>query len=90
MYEDDEIKAKAFYFAGRIVAKKGISVDTFLLSGRGIEAGFSIFCKKHLSSGLRIFAGVCTWKIPSDEERMITCQKLIRGEVCYGILKENN
>jgi len=39
-----------------------------------------------LSARLRIFAGVCTWKVPEESETLITCQKLINGTVAYGKL----
>ena len=58
-------------------------------AGEGIEAGLSITCKLSLNIAYRIFAGLALWKeTVTDEEKTITCGKLERGEVCYGILKE--
>jgi len=37
---------------------------------------------------LRIFAGLCLWRLPTDAEMMITCQKLVSGTVCFGNLIE--
>lgn len=55
----------------------------------GISAGLYIACKGTLSFGLKAYAGICTWKTIGDEEKTITCSKLIgRGKVEYGILKE--
>ena len=55
----------------------------------GIQAGLSIICKGTLSFGLKAFAGICTWKEITDEEKTITCSKLEGGGVVeYGILKE--
>ena len=63
---------------GQIVAK----------AGSGIEAGWGIACKKAISVKLRIFAGLCLWRLPTDAEMMITCQKLVSGTVCFGNLIE--
>lgn len=41
-----------------------------------------------MSSGLRIFAGLCLWRLPSTEELTITCGKLEKGEICFGELIE--
>ena len=41
-----------------------------------------------LSIRLRIFAGLCLWRLPTAEEKQITCGKLEKGEVCYGELVE--
>ena len=40
-----------------------------------------------ISFGLKIFAGVCTWKQIEDDEKTITCSELTGGGVVeYGIL----
>ena len=46
-------------------------------------------CRLTLSSGLRIFAGLCLWRLPEPDELKITCGKLASGEVCYGELIES-
>ena len=54
----------------------------------GISAGLSITCKGKLSLGLKAFAGICTWREITDEEKTITCEEFNGGVVEYGILKE--
>ena len=51
-------------------------------------AMLSISCKDTLSAGSRIFAGICNWCDIKDEDKTITCCKLEKGNVEYGILKE--
>jgi len=48
----------------------------------------SITATGTITCGRRIFAGVCTWRDISDEDKTITCSKLVNGIVEYGILKE--
>jgi hypothetical protein len=58
-------------------------------AGSGIISGLSISCKLSLSANLRIFSGVCCYrKLTNDTEKTITCGKLEKGEVAYGILNE--
>jgi hypothetical protein len=40
------------------------------------------------SSGLRIFAGLCLWRLPEEEEKKIICGKLVKGVVAFGDLVE--
>jgi len=54
----------------------------------GISAGLSISCKGLLKYGLKCFAGICTWRDITDEEKTITCNKHEGGSIEYGILKE--
>ena len=68
-----------------ISAGYGISAGHGISAGSGISAGFSIECKI-LSSGLRIFAGVCGWRKPDEDETKIKCEELEKGEVCFGEL----
>lgn len=72
---------KWLYVSGCIKAGEGIK------AGLGIKAGFSITCKLLLKFGIKIFAGICTWRQISDAEKTITCGKC-EGRVEYGILKE--
>jgi len=94
----DSIKAGGFIEAGGSI-KAGGSIeagDSIKAGGSieagycyGIQAGLSIICKGTLSFGLKAFAGICTWKEITDEEKTITCSKLEGGGVVeYGILKE--
>lgn len=82
---DEYIKA-----GGSIEAGEYIEVDEYIEAGRsyGILAGLQITCKGELTFGLKVFAGICTWREITDEERTITCSKINGGVVEYGILKE--
>ena len=73
------IKAGEYIKAGGSIEAGGSS---------GIIAGLSITCKTTLLFGLRAFAGVCSWKDITDEDKTITCGKLEKGTIEYGILKE--
>jgi len=37
---------------------------------------------------LRLFAGTCNWRDINDEEKTVTCGKLLNGIIEYGILVE--
>lgn len=76
--------------AGRIVALAGSGIEAGLgiKAGWDIEAGLGITCKKQLSSELRIFAGLCLWRKPKEEELKITCGILVKGDICFGELVE--
>jgi UDP-3-O-[3-hydroxymyristoyl] glucosamine N-acyltransferase len=70
---------------GSIEAGESIEAGTF----SGITAGLQITCKGTLSFGLKAYAGICAWRAISDEEKIITCSKLVGGGVVeYGILRE--
>ena len=71
---------------GGIEAGGGIQARWGIEAGEGIEAGLSICCKG-LSAKLRIFAGLCIWRIPTPEEQEIVCELLESGTICYGTLK---
>ena len=61
---------------GSIEAGESIEAGGSIEAGLGIEAGLSITCTSMLFSKLRIFAGVCLWKLPSDDENTIRCGKV--------------
>jgi hypothetical protein len=89
------IKAGGTLRAGRgIEAGAGIKSDSKIFSGgsiaagEGVEAGLSIECRDTLEAGLRILAGLSLWKEPADEEKKISCARLIRGTVALGRLEE--
>jgi len=89
------IKAGGTLRAGQgIEAGAGIRSDSKIFSGgsiaagEGVEAGLSIECRDTLEAGLRILAGLCLWKEPTDEEKRISCTRLIRGTVVFGRLEE--
>ena len=65
-----------------IEAGEGIKAADGIEAGRGIEAGLSI-CSKWISTPLRIFAGICIWKIPGREETEIHSE-IRGGTVCFG------
>ena len=72
-----------------ISAVYGISAGSGIKAGWGIEAGLNIFCKLELSCKYRLFAGLCLWRnLNSDDEKTITCGKLVSGTIEYGILNE--
>jgi len=71
-----QIRATRYIFAG---------AGTGIKAGEGIEAGLSIVCKT-LNAKLRIFAGLCIWRMPNAEEMQIRCERLESGEICYGEL----
>lgn len=68
-----------------IKAGEGIKADL------GIKAGLWITCKHALEFSNQLFAGICYWKNITNDEKTITCGKLIAkdgGTVEYGIVKE--
>ena len=87
LYVTGNIKSKFSIIAKDgcgIKAGGGIEAGLGIEAGWGIEAGLSIICTQEIKCPLRIFAGLCTWQIPSEEETYIIAQKII-GQVCYGI-----
>jgi hypothetical protein len=87
----ESIKAGGSIEAGESI-KAGWSIEAggSIKAGgsSGIVAGLSITCKNSLSFGLKAFAGICSWRDITDEEKTITCGKLEGGTVEYGILRE--
>jgi uncharacterized protein (DUF342 family) len=82
----DSIKASGSIKAGGSIEAGGyIEAGNSIIAGNSIEAGFTIACEQ-LSAKLRIFAGICTWKIPTDDEMLITCEKLVSGIIAFGKL----
>jgi hypothetical protein len=80
----DSIKADGYIEAGGSIKAGGyIQAGGSIEAGDSIQAGLYITCKE-LSAKLRIFAGLCLWKIPDESETVITCEKLISGTVSYG------
>lgn len=75
---------------GYIKAGWSIKAGGYIKAGGsyGISAGLSITCKTTLSFGLKAYAGICTWREIDDDEKTITCGKLVNGTIEYGILKE--
>ena len=71
-----------------IEAGRGIEAVSGIKAGDGIKAGLSISCKS-LSTPLRIFAGICGWKIPTEAEMTITGE-IRKGTVAYGIVEEKS
>ena len=65
-----------------ISAGGGISAGSGISAGWGISAGLTIIAK-YISSKLRIFAGICRWRIPEDSETEIRAEK-VEGKVCFG------
>ena len=69
-----------------IEAGWGIKAGSGIEAGDGIEAGFSISAK-WVSSRLRIFAGLCLWRLPRPEEAQIHAE-LRSGTIAFGELVE--
>ena len=91
------VKTKKYVFAKAgsgieaglgIKAGEGIKAGRGIDAGDGIKAGLSISCKS-LSTPLRIFAGICGWKIPTEAEMTITGE-IRKGTVAYGIVEEKS
>ena len=81
------IKAGWGIVAGEgIISGKGITAGEGIKAGRGIEAGLQITCQT-LNCKLRIFVGLAPWKIPTNEEKTLTCREY-SGELAYGIFKK--
>ena len=77
---------------GYLSIKAGGSIEAggFIEAGDnyGISAALSITCKGKLKFGSKAFAGICTWKNISDQEKTITCGKFEGGVIEYGVLIE--
>ena len=65
-----------------IEAGDGIKAGDGIEAGWGIEAGLSITAK-WLSARLRIFAGLCAWRLPTPEETEIRAE-VRGGAVAFG------
>ena len=72
---------------GSIQAGWSIEAGESIQAGWSIEAGWSIRCKTQLTVKLRIFAGLCSWRLPKPEEMVIECAELAQGTVCFGDLR---
>lgn len=96
----DQIDAEGYYtgasaaFDGHLEIAANLGTVRFKLSvsakgsiiataGSGIEAGWGIEVK------LRVFAGLCIWRIPTEEEQTVTCKKFT-GTLAYGKLVETS
>ena len=77
---------KHIFAAGRLVFECSVSVLGGIEAGGGIKAGFQITCKLDITVRLRIFAGVCDWRLPSAEETTITCRAVKSGTVAFGLV----
>jgi len=87
----DSIEAGNSIEAGDwIKAGDSIEAGDWIKAGdyNGISAGLYITCKGTLSFGLNAYAGIKTWGEATEEEKTITCGKLLKGNIEYGILKE--
>jgi hypothetical protein len=65
-----------------IEAGEGIEAGDSIEAGRGIEAGLSITAK-WLSVRLRIFSGLCMWRLPLPNEQEIRAE-IRSGTVAFG------
>ena len=55
-------------------------------AGGGIKAALTIGCKLTLSAKFSIFAGICTWRETTAEDRIVRAKE-VRGEVAYGTVE---
>ena len=69
-----------------IEAGEGIKAARGIEAGEGIEAGLAVTCKLAITVRLRIFAGICGWRLPREEETKITCAEVKSGTVAHGKL----
>ena len=81
------IKVKGYIFAE---AGGGIKAGEDIEAGGGIKAGLSIRCFLTLSWKFNLFAGVCTWKKATDEDKKVIAGKLDGGEIVNGIFEKAN
>ena len=80
-----EIEASLGYVTFRRLRAKGWILAE---AGTGIEAGWGVRCKLTLSFRLRLFAGLCIWRLPTAEEMEVRCGKLEGGTIVHGTLIE--
>ena len=67
--------AGALSATGNIVAGLGSGIN----AGLGINAGWGIKAK------LRVFAGLCSWRLPTEAEQTVTCHQFT-GTLAFGKL----
>lgn len=82
--KDGNIEAEV----GHIRAHGYIKSNGFIKSGLGISATQSITCKSLLKFSNHCFAGVCSWREITDDDKKITCGKLEGGTVLHGNVVE--
>jgi hypothetical protein len=82
--EADKFIKSDWYIQSGLYIKAGEYIE----AGQGILAGSYITCNGYLKARGSIFAGCSPQKELSNEEKTITCSKLIGGKVECGILKE--
>ena len=76
------VKVRGFISAaGCLCIEAGSGIE----AGWGVEAGLQITAKM-ITAKLRIFAGICIWKIPSSTEMTISAQR-VEGTVSFGDVK---
>ena len=69
-------------FSIRAMPGSGIDAGEGIEAVWGIKAGLGIEAK-WISSGLRIFAGLCNWRLPTAEEMQIRAE-LRSGTIAFG------
>jgi len=82
--------AGAIRVTGQIVALSGSGIEAGwgIKAGEGIEAGWGITCTGVFTVRLRVFAGLCLWRLPTEAEQTITCSRFVGGTIAYGTLIE--
>ena len=71
-----------------LIIKGHLKVKFSIKAGGDIIAGLYITAGGDIKTGLRIFAGILNWRKIEEQEKRISCKKLIKGEIAYGILVE--
>lgn len=89
-------KTDLTWFDGHIEAKENLgtvffkkdlkcSGSIFFKTGSGISAGWGITAK-YICTKQRIFAGICSWREPTEAETEIRVEELRGGTVAFGKL----
>jgi hypothetical protein len=71
-----------------IMAGWRIKAGANIKAGEGIGAGLAVECKGKLIVKYRVFAGLCLWRSPTEEEKRIVCSKFEGGMIAHGTLLE--
>ena len=79
--------AGALSATGNIVAGlgSGINAGLGINAGWGINAGLGINAGWGIKAKLRVFAGLCSWRLPTEAEQTVTCHQFT-GTLAFGKL----
>ena len=71
------------------MAGSGIEAGSGIKAGWGIEAGLGIKAGWGIETKFRVFAGMCIWRLPTNAEQTVTCNKFT-GTLAFGKLIETS